>query len=445
MKAILICPAERENVAMLAENVPLSNLQIFGESLIGHWLEHLARLGAKEIFVLATDRPEQVRALVGNGRRWGLRVEVLPEIRELTPAEARAKYRTDDDNAWLPAPCDVILMDHLPRAPEFPLFTSYADGFIALQKWMSHAATTPSRIGVREIKPGVWAGLHTRISPDAELRAPCWIGENVFIGAGAIVGPNAVLENKSFVERGAEISHSIVGTETFAGEFTEIRNSIACGSTLVNWQLDSSIKVPDDFLLCPLAKREPVFKSINIFSRLVAMLAMLLTLPIALFAMAKAKFRGLQMLRPRIAVRPRASGVVAMPGDTVIYHELTGAHGWLRRWPQLWSVARGDFAWIGNRPLSPVQTARFSNDFERLWLTAPIGLISLADVEGCTDCLKIETRAHASFYAAQVNWRQDWNIFARAIFLLMTGMTFSQARELFAQTFASQAEIREAP
>src|SRR5258708_2680771 len=117
MKALLICPAVRENVAALAESAPLANLPVFGHSLVEHWLEHLALLGAKEVCILATDRPEQVRTLVGDGVRWGIRAEVFPEIRELTQAEARAKYCNDDD-AWLAAPNDVILMDHLPGAPE---------------------------------------------------------------------------------------------------------------------------------------------------------------------------------------------------------------------------------------------------------------------------------------------------------------------------------------
>ncbi|HSY16745.1 MAG TPA: sugar transferase [Candidatus Acidoferrales bacterium] len=441
MKALLICPAASENIAALAETAPLANLPVFGRGVVEHWLAHLASLGAGEVFILATDRPEQVRALVGDGNRWGLRVEVIPEIRELTPGEAQAKYRGEND-AWLAAPDNAVLMDHLPDAPEFPMFTSYAGMFKALQNWLPRAGTMADRIGVHEIKPGVWTGLHTHISPQAELRAPCWIGDNVSIGQGAIIGPAAILENNCVVEPGAEISHGVVGTETFAGKFTEIHNSIALGNTLVNWDLGSTVKVPDDFLLCSLGRREPALVPGNFFSRFIAVLALFLTLPIALLPMLRAKFRGLPVLRPRLAVRPHVSGAVPMPGDTLVYHELTGAPGWLRRWPQLWNVARGDFAWIGNRPLNPKQAARLTNDFERLWLTAPIGLISLADAEGCADCFKILTRAHASFYAAQANWRLDWRIFTRAVFLLVTGTPYSQANEWLARLFAPRTEIR---
>ena len=112
MKSILICPGERPEVAALSESVPLSNVLILGKSLIEYWIEHLCILGAKEICILATDRPEQVRALVGDGKRWGVQVSVSPEIRELTVAEARSRYA--DDTEMLPAPEDVIVIDHLP-------------------------------------------------------------------------------------------------------------------------------------------------------------------------------------------------------------------------------------------------------------------------------------------------------------------------------------------
>jgi carbonic anhydrase/acetyltransferase-like protein (isoleucine patch superfamily) len=113
---------------------------------------------------------------------------------------------------------------------------------------------TPDRIGVREVKPGVWAGLHTHFAADAQLIAPCWIGERAWIEAGAAIGPNAVLEREVFIARGADVSQSMIGPETFVGQFTEVRNSIAWGSTLVNWERDSCLKVPDAFLLC---SREP--------------------------------------------------------------------------------------------------------------------------------------------------------------------------------------------
>lgn len=251
MKALLICPDERAGVAALATTAPLSNLPILGKCLVEYWLEYLEAFGAKEVLILATDRPEQVHARVGNGARWGLRAMVQTEKRELTPGEARAKHQSKDRSTWLREPHDVILMDHLPGRPQLPLATNYADWFTGTRALMPHAMT-PDRIGLRELKPGVWVGLNARVSAGATLIGPCWIGERVQVEAGAVIGPDAVVENDAFIARGASVAHSIIGPKTFVGQFTEVRNSIAWGGTLVNWERDSCLKVIDDFLLCSL-------------------------------------------------------------------------------------------------------------------------------------------------------------------------------------------------
>jgi len=428
MKALLICPGERKAVAALAEACPLSNVPILGKALIEYWLEYLAECGATHVCVLATDRPEQVRALVGDGARWGLRVEVLPEFRELAVDEARAKYQSENEPEWLPAPDDAQLMDHLPRLQGHFLFASYADWVAALQAWMPRAAT-PDRIGLRQIKPGVWAGLHTQIAPDAELYAPSWIGENVYIGPGAVIGPYAVLESGAYVEGDAEITGSVIGPATFVGKFTEVCRSIAWGSTLVNWKLDSCIKVADAFLLCGLGRPRDQFQAGGLLGRIAAAWVITLTLPLALFAVLKTVLQGKRVLRAHLAVRPQPAGAVPMIGDTLIYYQFTGVPGWLRRWPQLFNILRGDFAWIGNRPLSPREAMRLTNDFERLWLAAPLGLVSLADTEAGRGFFNDEARAHASYYAAHANWRLDGAIFARAVFLFVFGFPYSRARE----------------
>jgi NDP-sugar pyrophosphorylase family protein len=252
MKSILISPAERNGVAALAANAPLALAPVCGKRLVDYWLEHVASAGAKEVLILANDRAEMISAHVGDGARWGLRVVVQKEIYERTVSEARAKFKTADNSSRLPAPDDVIFMDRLPQSPEFPLFTGYENWFAALMDWIPRAAT-PDRIG-RVIKLGVWAGLHTRIAPTAELRAPVWIGDNVRIGEEAIIGPNVVIEEKSFIEPHAKISGSQIGPETFVGAYTEIEQSIALGNTLISWKYNSVIKVPDEFLLCSVAR-----------------------------------------------------------------------------------------------------------------------------------------------------------------------------------------------
>lgn len=250
MKTCLICPSERFAVSALAQTAPLSNLSILGKSLLEYWLEHMAGLGAKQVYVLAADRPGMVCELAGNGARWGLNVEVLAEARELTPGLARSKYPVTKAD-WLPEPCDAVLMDHFPGQPEHPLFASYAGWFSAVLAWLPKAATM-NRIGVRELQPGVWTAMHTHIAGTARLQAPCWIGEGVRVGPRSVIGPMAILENHVFVESDSEITNAIVGPETLVGKFTGLNDTLARGGTVIDLKTGSVASVNDPFLISAL-------------------------------------------------------------------------------------------------------------------------------------------------------------------------------------------------
>jgi hypothetical protein len=407
-RALLICPAERSATRFLTRTSPFASLHAFAKPLVVRWLEYLAASGATRVCLLVAERAEQVRAVVGDGSRWGMQVTLVVEPAELTIEAARAKYCPDAAD-WLAEPHDVSVMDHFPGLPDYPLFKSYAHWFNGLRALLPRVCAEKG--DVREIKPGVWVSARARVSPRAELRAPCWIGPHAVVGPDTIIGPMAVLEDRVLVESGVEISKSAVAPETFVGRMTELKDSLADGDILVNWRSASCARVPDAFLLCSLAKRRLAAKSANFLTRALALAVMGSSLPLALPAMIWAVLSRRPALRPLIAVRPQLSPEPGAMG-TLVYREIGAGPAWLRAWPQLWSVVRGDFAWVGNRPLSPAQVADLSNDFERLWLAAPIGLISLAHAEGATDAA--EARPWASLYAAQSSWRLDLRIIARA-------------------------------
>jgi hypothetical protein len=417
MNALLICPADRNAVASLSEVAPLATVPLLGRTLVEYWIEALAAGGAKHILVLASDRPHEVREVVGDGARWGLRIEVLPQSRELTVEEARRKYAAHlAASATAPTSplSDAVLMECLPGLPEHPLFESYAGWYAALHAFMPRALT-PGRIGLREVHAGVYISLHAQIAPTAQLHAPCWIGENALIADGAVIGPGAIIEDRAVIERGARVTQSIVGAETFVGEMLSVQTSLAQGGTIVNWRNDSCLRVPDSFLLCSLGERPFITQGSGVLGRTVALAAMIITTPLALVVMLLSLLRGENPLQLRLGVRPQRN-VRSAALHTFAYYELTGGSNWLKRWPQFWSVVRGDLNWVGNRPLRPTQALELQNDFERLWLTAPVGLVSLADANGCTDGgLSHEICAHASYYAVNASRRLDWYVLTRAL------------------------------
>jgi NDP-sugar pyrophosphorylase family protein len=269
MKVALICPSERPGVPLLSQARPLAAVPMLGQSLLEYWLGHLAGVNGREVMILANDRPDLVRAIVGDGARWGLKVSVIEESRELTPAQALIKYERDLDPSLLQN--GIALMDHFPGRDNQLLFENYEGWFSALMDFMP-SARTPERVGIREAGEGVRLGMHSHVSPEAIICGPCWIGRNVIIGPSAVVGPNAIIEEGTFVESSAVVTDSYIGAHTFVGKFNSVQQSLALGSTLINWASGSAMVVPDPFLLSSLRGTKSL-QSPGILSRVTEMYA----------------------------------------------------------------------------------------------------------------------------------------------------------------------------
>jgi hypothetical protein len=251
MKAALICPSDRPAVPNLSALGPLATLPILGDCIVNHWIEHLAAKGAKEIKILMPRGCEAVQEVVVDGARWGVQVTFASCGREPTTAEAVSFLNSREAPGWLPAPLDVVLMNYLPARPDLPLFESYASWFAALIGWIPNALT-PTRIRIGQASPGIWIGKRASVASTAQLIAPCWIGDHAIIGEGSIVGPEAIVEDRCVVDEKAKVSRSWVGPDTFVGPMTSVAHSLAWGPILTDWKSDSSLRVPDPFLLASL-------------------------------------------------------------------------------------------------------------------------------------------------------------------------------------------------
>lgn len=254
MKAILICPAERSAMALVSGELPLANMCLLGQTLLEYWLSHFSARAAESVLVLANDRPELAAPLVASGARWGLSARIAIERRELTPSQALLKYGAEMKSG---AEAPVIeVLDHFPKLSQHPLFNSYGGLFEGLQAWIPRAVT-PDRVGMRQVRPGIWISSSARISPQARLQAPCWVGQHVVVGPGAILGPGTMVEDGAVIGGSAEILASWIAPHTFVGRLARVTQSIASGNQLVNWQTGSVTSVPDPFVLSSLGHARP--------------------------------------------------------------------------------------------------------------------------------------------------------------------------------------------
>lgn len=423
MKALVICPDRRPSVSFLCRTQPLVLAPFLGQSVLGHVLTHLAAIGVREVRVLASDRPDQIRAALNHEDSRGLQIELVTESRELSVPDARAKYGPNG-NGWLPEDAQALIADHLPGLSVGPLFQDHSLWMAALKDALPIMGTT--RVGVRELSPGVWVGLRSRIDPTAQLHSPCWIGESTWIRAGTIVGPETYLEDRVLLDREAEVLNSWVGPDTYVGAMTRIEQSLAWGGGLLKWTTNSFIEIIDTFLLASLAHQPGARLRSPWYGRLAALFALLFTLPV----WALALWRGWRLNQPHLvhrkAARPSSMGAASLREFT--YCEYSALRGLWRRRPQLWSIVRGDFTWIGNRPITAAQAALLETEFEQLWLAAPVGLFSLADAEQTHQEFDDEARIHASYYATQASPQMRRRILGRCLRQLAASKTTNPSR-----------------
>jgi acetyltransferase-like isoleucine patch superfamily enzyme len=387
-RVILICPDQRPALEAITGGVPLALAIYLGKPLIDHALDGLVSQGVTDVLLLASDRPSDMRAYVGDGSAWGIQVRISPESSELTAAEAAVRHASFEQDT-------ILTLDSLPQAPDIPVILN-ADSW-----HRSRAALLPllaaKQIGAREISPGIWCGLKARVHNSAILHAPCWIGSNTMVGQQAIVGPHGYVESDSVIDAHATVENSTVGSRTYLGSMTHLGDSVAAGPVLVNWRNGSQTRLTDAFLLSRLDPPQEALSSP--LGRLLALLTLILTSPLLLLALCHRPWRV-----ERVAVLPSGPGE---PLRTVTYHEMPALPGSLRRWPCLWRVVTGDFVWTGNPPLSPEEAGLLDGEFERLWLQAGPGIFTAPEAEGCAAPWDDSARAHAALFACQPT--SAWN------------------------------------
>ena len=288
--------------------------QVLDRPFLQHLVEQLVHRGVGNFELLVPKDYTAVLALLGDGTRWGVRME----------------YRVMDDNSgWstivngsFACTDDLVLVgnaSHLPYLPEFgaagsldgPWPAIYFDEYNSRTRWTgwvllrqrdllqfathlsqgtdwrralreealqvqhifldnqglscasdrdlllaNRAALEGQFPGLffqgKEVQPGVWVARAVKIRDSVRYHAPCYIGEESWIGANCELGPYAVVGPRCVVARGTSVSRSIVAESTYVGPELEVTDSIVQHSRIHNVRLDSEIDIPDRHIVCNL-------------------------------------------------------------------------------------------------------------------------------------------------------------------------------------------------
>lgn len=138
-----------------------------------------------------------------------------------------------------------------------PVATNYlppqpapATWFNLVRNWLERLRTKGSMTPEleREIQPGVFIGHHCRISPKAELIAPCWVGSGSTVEA-ARIGPHAVIGEGAIVSRRTRVANSYVLRDTFIGEHLSLDGVVAGESQLLDHRTGVAATILDAAIL----------------------------------------------------------------------------------------------------------------------------------------------------------------------------------------------------
>ena len=81
-------------------------------------------------------------------------------------------------------------------------------------------------MGLPQRAPGIWSA--GELPTDASLVPPCWIGGDVVLGAGSLVGPHAALSQGAVVERKTMVQRSVLLEAAYVGPRATLYGAILC-------------------------------------------------------------------------------------------------------------------------------------------------------------------------------------------------------------------------
>ena len=414
---------------------PLTSLRpVVDRPVLQHVVEQLAaRHGVGEIDVLACEQPDRVRALLGDGQRWGVRVRHhlvrdpaalgLPLRRaacmatrplwlalgdRLVAAEARPDGATvfchrgpAPEPSWaglaylpprwfeeLPAQLDSAALGAwllqrvgtrgAPRAT-LAAATDTCGAWLAAQQSVLAAAIPGLLTSGRETAPGVRVGNGSALHPTARLLAPVHVGENVRVGAGAVVGPNAVLAPGSMIEPGARVRQALVLARTYVGDSVDLRGVVAGPGCVLHAALGAAVPVADAFLLGNVARGRSTAVPLR-----VRVLALTLLVAIAPgLALVAAVLAALGLARRVVRECPQPGGATARPWHWPALARAERPRPGLgdlldRVAPGRLEVARGRLQMVGVTPRTAEELDRLPQPWAEICRDAPAGLIGEA-------------------------------------------------------------------
>ncbi len=439
MKALLLADRLGPGLSPFTERTAVSLLPVAGKPLVFHAIEDLVQAGVKEAVVVVSSFAEEVERALGDGSRWGLKLDFVLSPGDESPASLASRLGGRFPGELLAVRGDVL------RSPLLPAFLAQAAqrtgepalvataggkacGVALVRETASRPSALPAvpeaetssssgvaieidgaiyepvlsladlhRVNVeavsrrfpgllvpgREVAVGLVSGRRSRVPLRAVWQGPVFVGARCSVDAQSeLLGP-VVLSDDVVVDRRATLSNTVVLPHSYVGELVELTNALVFSDVLVRVDTGAVTRVTDAFLLSDL-REAPVASAVGGgLARLAGLGLLLLSLPLWPFA-----------LLASLLARPSAPFHRVMLGGNRRERDETGTMRRrpfstfegatpvpvLRHLPRLLAVVGGQLALVGVSPLPPSVEAELEEEWAVGRRDAPVGLLGPAQL-----------------------------------------------------------------
>ncbi|MFT7463010.1 MAG: mannose-1-phosphate guanylyltransferase/phosphomannomutase [Pseudohongiellaceae bacterium] len=431
MRALLFANQPGKELAPFTDDSCVTLLPVLGKPIIVHALESLAGVEIEEVLVVISSHAERVEAELGDGTRWGLRLNYITTPNDLPWPDvvSRLGRFLDGQSDFLAVRGDVVrsensMVEFLSIAGSRPesniegvAFKGGAAGLRLVRgAWddeytpvllestsvvqvVDHASLLSANcraaageigskwIGGHAIAEGVRIGSHSEIARDTLRSPPFYADEGVKVRAGAVLEGPVVLGQNVIVDEGAVIHNALVMPNTYVGREVELRNAIAWRKQLIRVDLGTSTRIDDPFLLGDLTDA-PALRAISNFTqKAVALTLLAASLPLwplvavsSLLCKPGAPFRKVELLGNRRQLVPGSAE--RRSRQPFRYWKAAVPVPFLSHLGRLIPVIKGDLALVGVRPLSAARTDELQDEWQLSRESAPAGLVGPAHAHG---------------------------------------------------------------
>jgi NDP-sugar pyrophosphorylase family protein len=227
----------------------MARFPLLGMSLLHHALTHFWNQGGEQVIIETNEDPDELKTM--------LEAETTPDLeiafQKAPGIETERERKPSTPRMRLPnrgGTNPIVWLDRLINADSIPLFRSF-ETYLAAVKALAESRSR-LRPDISEPFRGVYVGRGTVVSSGAEIRSPCWIGENVQIERGTKISEGSVIGDGCLIDRNALIRDSFVENGTYVGQNLIINNAIVNGQDWIQIKQRSYSIVQDAHLVSPI-------------------------------------------------------------------------------------------------------------------------------------------------------------------------------------------------